>query len=48
MKTFRVYHAITDETILFIKMENLFKASYWVFKNYGDDSDVDIEEAKGE
>ncbi len=44
MKIFRVFNAITNETILFIKKKNLYDASNWVFKNYGDVNTIDIEE----
>ena len=44
MKTFRIFNAITDEAILFIKAKDIAEASNWVFRNYGDISTVDIEE----
>ena len=46
MKNFRIFNTITDETILFIKAEDIFKVSNWIFKNYGDIDTVDVEEAE--
>lgn len=44
MKVFRIFNIITNETILFIKMKNLYDASNWIFKNYGDINTIDVEE----
>jgi len=44
MKVFRIFNIVTNETILFIKMKNLYDASNWIFKNYGDINTIDVEE----
>lgn len=44
MKVFRIFNVITNETILFIKKKNLYDASNWIFKNYGDINTIDVEE----
>lgn len=44
MKTFRIFNIVTNETIIFIKKANIAEASYWVYKVYGDNGIVDVEE----
>ena len=41
---FRIYNVSTNETIMYLRAENIMKASHFVFKVYGDTDTVDVEQ----
>jgi hypothetical protein len=40
---FRIYDASTNETLMYLKAEDVMEASHFVFKVYGDTDKVDVE-----